>query len=267
MRRERGAAALAEWQAQRPSWSMLLDHFAAATPADELVGVAIRELSEPSSRDSRTRRLGQHRWVPADELCHVGEAWDDVCTPRLFERWHWVHNMRGGPDCCANGGHLHGQRLPGVPVLRLGTFTAEPRDDGRHELSGVLGLPIRLDRTGDDRPTIADGRSFLEQFAPSVVLDTGQALTAVWLFDRPVAPRTARHLGRDLGAAIRGAAQCEPWRGLGPQQPPGGWLKVPGCVDLFRRHVTRELVVRDLWTFEQLRTVVPRQTRAARARR
>ena len=254
----------------------LLDHLAVVAPPDQLVGVAVRHLREPARPGgSEYRSLGSFRWVPAAALGTVADSWATCVTPDLVEQWRWVHANRG-PAEIARRRHLHGVRLPGVPMLRPVTCARRPANGGGtlDELTGVLALPVDLDvaerRHGDRRPycpTVTDGAAFLAAFDPTVVLDAGGGLVALWVFDSPAEPHAARRLGGDLVAAVGHAAASRRWAFDSPP-PHAAWVKVPGCVDLFYGRTVAELdVTGPRWSFDRLRDAVPFSITRPRASR
>lgn len=246
--------------------SVLLDHLAAVTPPDQLDGIGVRHLREPTNpASSEHRGLGPFVWLPPSQLHEAPGMWAEGLTPELVALWRWVDEDCGGPQRAARCHFLHGVRIPGALMLRAVTCATRPaRGAGRlAELTGVLGLPIDLDvrerRPGDHRrycPTIVEGLRFLGRFAPSVVLDAGGGLVGVWLFDGPADPHQARQLGHDLLAAIGRATRAEGWCFDSPP-PHAAWIKVPGCLDLFRQHVTAEVAAGSPWRFAELRAAVP----------
>ena len=120
-------------------------------------------------------------------------------SKEIVEHWRWIYEDVGSPKMAAQRRHLHGERIPGALMLRPVTVASRPTNGGGRleELASVLGLPIDLDvaerRPGDTRrycPTMAEGRAFLERrLEPSVLIDAGGGLLAVWLFTEPAAPR------------------------------------------------------------------------------
>ena len=246
--------------------SALLEHVAELAPAEELVGFGVRYLREPRKDGGDYRGLGSFHWCPPTEVLDAIESYTEaVGSDEWAEQWHWVHEVCGGPKRCATHRYLHGLRVPGALLMRLVTCSTVPANGGGtlDELSSVLGLPIDLDiaerRAGDSRrycPTVGAGRAFLERFAPTVTLDAGGGLVAVWMFDRPADPHAARQLGRDLHDAIERAAREHGWVFDSPT-PYAAWVKVPGVTDEFRRHVTTEIATGRRWSFPELRAAVP----------
>jgi hypothetical protein len=247
----------------------VLDHIAATGPADHLAVVAVRFLS-PTARGGRT--LGGFQWVSPDQVVTVPAWWERLQTAQVREDWRWIHDVVGGVDVAVRHGHVH-VRHPGVPMVRLVTAATRPRVAGRlDELACALGVMVDLDvaerRPGDRRrycPTILAGLEFLAPYRPSVIVDAGGGLAAVWLFARPVNPADSRDLAADVIVDIGLAADQRGWAFVSP--PFGGqWLKVPGCWDHFRRAEVAEVSGGPVWEFEQLRAVVPRHPRRAARR-
>lgn len=250
--------------------SVLLDHLAAVAPPGQLVGTAVRFLREPSHDGADYRGLGMFRWMPATKLPQLVEVWPNWIDGEIAEQWLWIHDVCGGPARCARHRYLHGERIPGALMLRPVTCARRPANGGGKldELTAVLGLPVDLDvaqRRPEDRrrycPTIDAGLELLGRFAPTVILDAGGGLVAVWLFTGPAEPHAARQLGRDLVAAIDRAAHVEGWKFDSPPAH-SAWVKAPGCVDLFRRHITTEVAAGEPWAFADLRDAVPPTRRA-----
>ena len=60
----------------------------------------------------------------------------------------------------------------------------------------------------------------------------------------------------DLVATVARQCAARGWRFDSPP-PVSAWLKVPGCLDLFRDHTVTELAVDAPWPFAELRAAVP----------
>jgi hypothetical protein len=242
----------------------VLDHIAATAPADHLVVVAVRYLTPGG------RTLGHFDWITPDQITTAPAWWDrNRMTGQVVEDWRWVHGPAGGPEAAVKHGHVHVWH-PGVPMLRLVTATRRPESAGKlQELATALGVMVDLDvaerRPGDRRrycPSILAGLEFLAPYKPSVIIDAGGGLAAVWLFDRPVHPVLTRDLATDVITDVGLAAERRGWEFDSPAFG-GQWLKAPGCHDHFRRHDVAELCGGPVWGFEHLRAIVPRHRRTA----
>jgi hypothetical protein len=244
----------------------LLDHIAATCPADHLAVVAVRYLSPGG------RTLGSVQWISPDQVPTIPAWWKRGQTSQVLEDWAWVHGAAGGPVAALKHGHVH-VWYPGVPMIRLVTAATKPPKAGKlGELSAALGVMIDLDvaerRPGDRRrycPTILAGLEFLAPYRPSVIIDAGGGLAAVWLFDRPADPPASKDLAADIITDVGLATDQRGWEFDSPQFS-GQWLKVPGCHDYFRRFDVAEVSGGPTWEFEQLRAVVPRYPRRSARR-
>lgn len=251
----------------------LLDHLADVVPADGLVGCGVRYLREPRGAGGDYRGMASFHWLAPADLADMVEAFEQRLSERdVAELWAWVHGSCGGPERAARRRHLHGERLPGCLMVRPVYCTAAPANGGGRldELAGVVGLPVDVDvaerRPGDRRryaPTIADAVGLLDPFGPSVLLDAGGGVVAVWLLDEPADPHAARRLGVDLVDSIGDACAARGWAFDSPP-PHSAWVKWPGTVDAFRRHTTRQIGDGPVWSFSELRAAVPARFRRTR---
>jgi hypothetical protein len=241
----------------------VLDHIAATGPGDHLAVLAIRFLSASG------RTLGRFQWIAPADMVEIPEAWQRAQTAQLRDDWDWIHDVVGGVDRAVSHGHVH-VRYPGVPMVRLVTAASRPQAAGKlDELACALGVMVDLDvaerRPGDRRrycPTILAGLEFLAPYQPTVIIDVGGGLAAVWLFLAPADPPASRDLAADIITDISLACTQRGWEFDSP--PFGGqWLKVPGCYDHFRRHDVAEMCGGPMWEFNQLRAIVVRYPRRA----
>ncbi len=204
----------------------VLDHIAATGPGDHLVVVAVRFLS-PTAKGGRS--LGHFDWITPDQVVTVPEWWERQQTAEVREDWRWIHGVVGGVDVALRHGHVH-IRYPGVPMVRLVTATSRPRVAGRlDELASALGLMVELDvaerRPGDRRrycPTVLAGLEFMAPYRPSVIIDAGGGLAAVWLFARPADPSATRDLAADVITDIGLAADQRGWEFDSPPSEASG---------------------------------------------
>jgi hypothetical protein len=245
----------------------VLGHIAATAPADHLVVVAVRFLSPGG------RTLGHFNWISPDQVPTVPAWWERNQTGQVRSDWDWVHNVVGGVERAVSHGHVH-VWYPGVPMVRLVTAETRPEMAGRiGELATALGVMVDLDvaelRPGDRRrycPTVMTALEFLAPYRPSVIVDAGGGLAAVWLFDQPTEPAAARDLATDVITDVGLATEQRGWEFDSPAFG-GQWLKVPGCHDHFRRVEVSELSGGPVWEFDQLRSIVPRYPHRRTARR
>lgn len=253
--------------------SRLVAHLLAICPPQERLGAAIRYLKEPRSEGGDYRSMGGFRWHRPPWFEASLRDMDDLVSAE-GEHWAWVHDVCGGPERAARHRYLHGVWIAGAVMLRTVSCPLRPANGGGtfEEVGHVLALAIDMDiaerRPGDRRrycPSIAVALDFLSAFAPSLVLDGGGGLVAVWLLDEPCADRiAARRLSDDLHAALVRAGSGRRW--LIDSPPPfSAWVKVPGLRDHFRQHVVGELVTDGPpWSFLELRSAVPGSRRRPR---